>query len=96
VRFDDSVQFPTASKTCVTDQECSQILHVVDCCGSLAAIGLAAKDLPAVSMAEQECGAHALCDCIAQPTRAEDGNTTEDTSTIQVACDSGVCSTRLP
>jgi len=94
--FNDSVQFPPASKACATDQDCGQILHVIDCCGSLAAVGLHVDDLPAVSMAEQQCGTHALCDCIAQPTVAEDG-TSANNDAIQVGCDNaGLCSTYLP
>jgi hypothetical protein len=61
---------------CMDNNECSLGTHQLDCCGSLQAIGFALGDFDAFDAAEDKCRAqYPRCDCAAQPTIDDDGNT---------------------
>lgn len=81
-------------RTCSGSADCSLKFHMVDCCGSLAAVGINANDGAAFDAAESMC--QALCDCVAKPTVADDGKSGNDSSAFQVSCVAGKCKTSVP
>jgi hypothetical protein len=89
--------FPTFDKTCTTAADCVTKLHMVNCCGSMTAIGINATESAAFDAAEMTCQSqYPGCGCAAMPTTTEDGKTSMDDTLIQVDCLSGKCSTYLP
>jgi hypothetical protein len=89
--------FPAFDKTCTVAADCVIKFHMVDCCGTRISIGINTSESTAFDQAEQICEAmYPGCGCAAMPTKAEDGKTALDESTIVVDCLSGACSTRVP
>lgn len=89
-----SPTFPTFPKTCGTTADCVIGLHMVNCCGSLAAIGLAASAKPAFDVAEAACESqYPGCGCAAMGIKAEDGQTAGAPDQIGVECRTGACTT---
>jgi hypothetical protein len=86
--------FPVFDKVCETDNDCSIGYHGIDCCTSLAAIGIQADDQRAFNEAETLCQSqYILCDCIPDDTLAEDGFKQKQGDSIGVACLDGLCRT---
>ncbi len=83
--------FPKLFKYCQIDSDCATVTHQKDCCGTEVVYGIhkAAKDN--YDIAEIACKIPAACDCMAQPTAAEDGKAI-DSGTLAAKCDSGQCS----
>jgi hypothetical protein len=80
---------PAWARDCVTAEDCEISWSYLDCCGTGAATGVrkgAAR--PAVAPARIS------CECLAQPTRLDDGQTAEDPAQIELACDARTCTTR--
>jgi hypothetical protein len=67
---------------------------MIDCCGTLAAVGIHDSDAAAFDAAEAMC--QPVCDCVAKPTVADDGKTSADPSAFQVSCVAGMCKTSAP
>jgi len=88
--------FPAFARTCTSAAGCKIGLHRVDCCGSLVAIGIAAKDYDAFKAAEEHCSkTYPPCGCAPMPTKAEDGDT-GSLKQLQVKCVDNVCITYVP
>ena len=85
-----SPRFPSFDRTCGMDVDCAVVSHQVDCCGSRAALGVAAREVVRFSEAERACASmFPACDCAAQPTTADDGTT--GSGDARVACVAGQC-----
>ena len=79
-------------RTCAASMDCEIVFHAIDCCGSLAAVGINQTDAAAFGMAESMC--QPICDCASKPTIGDDGKTTADTFTVD--CVGGQCKTSVP
>ncbi len=91
-----AADFPLLDKRCTAPADCVIVQHMVSCCGTMVAIGLAKTDINAFSAAEADCSAgYPGCGCASQPTAAEDGRTAVD-GTIQVDCVDQRCTTYVP
>jgi len=89
--------FPEFDRSCAEPADCALVLHQVDCCGSLAALGISDDAAKLFSDAEAECMLqYPQCDCAAQPTVADDGSSTPDTNSIEVSCVDGQCRSFVP
>ncbi len=92
----DATEFPLLDKRCVAPSDCAIAQHMVSCCGTMIAIGLANTSIAAFDSAETACAAgYPGCGCASLPTAAEDGRTEVD-GTIEVTCDAGSCTTFVP
>ena len=81
-------------RTCATSVDCELRFHMIDCCGTLAAVGIYEGDAAAFDMVEAMC--QPVCDCVAKPTVADDGKTSDNAAAFQVSCVSGICKTSVP
>ena len=85
--------FPFLEKGCVAATDCFVAEHMHNCCGTQIAVGLNKSAQAAFTQAEAACSmAYPGCGCAQFPTTAEDGRSETD-GTIQVRCDSGLCTT---
>lgn len=67
---------------------------MLDCCGTLKAIGMNASQGAAFDAAEAECDMqYPPCGCAGGPTQTEDGKTVMDMSMILLLCENGACNT---
>lgn len=90
-------RFPMFDKSCRAASECHPAIHQVDCCGTRAAIGITLAEVRHFNDDEGICRAQfPACGCPQQPTSAEDGQRTDDESTIAVDCVRGQCRTFIP
>ncbi len=89
--------FPPQEKKCVAATDCYVANHMINCCGTMVAIGLNAADTQGeFPYLEGKCeAAYPACGCASLPTAAEDGRTSAD-GTIMVECTSGLCATYVP
>jgi hypothetical protein len=93
----DPPQFPEFDRTCADDSECTIVFHQVDCCGTLVAWGLSSAVGKMFAEVEMQCVMeYEPCECPVQPTTADDGKTTDDPSTVVVACVDGMCRSSVP
>ena len=85
------------NKACNVDADCAVFLHQIDCCGSQAAIGVAASAVATYVALEPQCVMGPICDCVPFATLADDGQGAPDFgSPIPVACQAGQCMTYIP
>jgi hypothetical protein len=83
----DSGHFPAFADACSSLSDCVMVLHQLDCCGSLAAIGINVAVRNDFDVAEQTWQASCpACGCAQQPTNAQDGNVASSIASIHVAC----------
>jgi len=91
-----AAKFPALDKHCTAPADCAIVQHMISCCGTMIAIGLAKSDAATFAAAETDCEAgYPGCGCASQPTAAEDGRTQVD-GTIQVDCVDQRCTTYVP
>jgi hypothetical protein len=95
---DSSGAMPISLKTCTSSADCAIRTRQSDCCGSEMVIGVRADVAEpfATCEAERRKGLP-LCDCLSQPTRAEDGREISG-FTVKVHCtdftgSGGICKT---
>ncbi len=95
---DDTGNMPTSIKACTNSSDCAMRSRRSDCCGSELVVGVRAElaDAFATCEAERQKGLP-VCDCLAQPTRAEDGREVSGFTT-KVRCtdftgSGGICKT---
>jgi hypothetical protein len=89
-------EFPSLDKACVQATDCFIADHTVSCCGTMIADGFNTASEAAFAAAETTCAAaYPGCDCVQDPTTAEDGRT-DEMGTIAVGCDMGLCRTYVP
>jgi len=81
-------------RACSVSADCDLKFHMIDCCGTLAAVGINDSDAAAFDVAEAPC--QPVCDCVAKPTSADDGKTSADPAAFQVSCVNGLCKTSAP
>ena len=89
----------TAHKACTVAGQCDALLHEVDCCGNVVAVGIRDPDLGPANAQEnawkdilhRNCRGCAPCD--AGPMRAENGNSG---TTYQLTCTAMACMTTIP
>jgi len=94
---DGGMPIPTEFKTCTSSGDCTQHLIYLDCCGSQEAIGVNASQGQALQAFEKACNPHVpACGCPAAPTLAEDGKSALQNASIQVACNTRLCTTFVP
>lgn len=93
----DEPYFPEFDRSCSEPADCAVVFHQLDCCGSLAGLGISTEVAKDFAEAEAECAAqYPMCDCVAMPTVADDGSSTPDDSAIEVTCLDGQCISYLP
>lgn len=81
------------TRACTVDAECSVVFLNRDCCGTALATGVSVVDVPRAEAQERECPAVvARCECVAQPTVADDGST-ERSGPVSVRCVEKTCRT---
>lgn len=89
--------FPEFDRSCAESADCALGFHQLDCCGSLAALGISAEAAKLFAEAEAECMLqYPQCDCATKPTVADDGNSSPDNNAIQVSCVDGQCRSFVP
>ena len=89
--------FPEFDRSCAVTIDCALVLHQIDCCGSLAALGISADAAKLFAEAEAVCAMqYPQCDCLAKPTVADDGNSSPDNNAIAVSCVDGECRSFVP
>lgn len=77
-------RFPDFDNSCTTDADCAIGMHQIDCCGSAAARGINHLELGRFMTVEDACSAdEPICDCIPEPTIADDGTSGAD---FRVSC----------
>lgn len=100
--YDDGGTVSVDVKICTNDADCVARTHVVDCCGTLEAVGIASGSAAAFSSCEEERARTVpVCDCVAQPAKAEDGKLVPESGVVSVHCidrtsSSGICKTFVP
>jgi hypothetical protein len=93
----DMPSFPEFDRSCAVAMDCALVLHQIDCCGSLAALGISADAARLFAEAEAVCAMqYPQCDCLAKPTVADDGNSSPDNNAIAVSCVDGECRSFVP
>lgn len=93
----DAPFFPEFDRACAEPADCALVFHQIDCCGSLAALGISGDAAKLFAEAEAECTMqYPQCDCPAQPTVADDGSGTPDNNTIEVTCLDAQCLSFVP
>ena len=93
----DDPYFPEFDRICGEMADCVLVFHQLDCCGSLAALGIDADAAELFAEAEAECVTqYPQCDCAPQPTVADDGSNTPDNGLIAVTCLNGLCLSFVP
>jgi hypothetical protein len=89
--------FPEFDRSCAAPADCALGFHQLDCCGSLAALGINADAAKLFAEAEAECMMqYPQCDCATKPTVADDGNSSPDNNVIAVDCVAGQCRSFVP
>jgi len=90
--------FPSFDRSCMGDDDCAKVAHLINCCGSIRMIGIHPADVAAFDDAEKMCrDAHpAVCDCVAW-TEDDEGTRSKvgDGSDIAVHCTGGACVTMV-
>jgi hypothetical protein len=90
-------RFPWLEKGCVAASDCFVANHMVDCCGTLTAVGLNVSAQAAFTTAETKCAnAYPGCGCAEGPTTTEDGKSQLGGGTIEVRCETDLCRTFVP
>jgi hypothetical protein len=90
----DDDRFPSFERGCVDVLECYIAMHMVDCCGTLRAMGISADEETRFLEAEAICvGMYPACGCASNLSTADDGTTSVDGSPPRVDCLAGVCTT---
>ena len=93
----------TYDKRCASDADCAVGFHLLDCCGSVIALGVA-RDEAARFARLDVCGSTATCKCAGRGILAEDGHRTADDEVylhgsvprdVVTACANGRCRTRV-
>lgn len=82
-------EFPDFGESCATNADCTVVLHQVDCCGTLEALGIRLDEAGAFAAAEAVCvSQYGACGCASQPTTDDTGATG---TTFFAACEAGTC-----
>jgi len=87
---------PLHNPACMANDECASVIHMTDCCGTIAVWGVSADVVDAFPAIEEMCAPKPVCDCAPKPTMADDGNVAEKPDFFSVGCIDGLCQTFLP
>lgn len=91
---DDNGRVPLSVKACSNDGECVVRARQADCCGSIVMVGIWSGAAAGFTKCEEERAAGLpLCDCVPQPTAAEDGREIAPGGAPAVRCEYGLCKT---
>lgn len=89
--------FPEFDRTCSAEADCVIVFHMINCCGTRDALGIAKTEEQAFTDAEGICSAqYPACGCAQGPTGTDEGSTATDEAMIQVQCAGGQCMTYVP
>lgn len=84
--------FPTFDRGCEINADCSVVLHQVDCCGTNVALGIRFDGVSSFDTRETACRAlFPVCDCVSQPTAADDGTVDDGIRPVRSECVGGNC-----
>jgi hypothetical protein len=87
------LQDPAPVKSCSTTADCDFSMKTIDCCGSMAFIGIAKFAKAAYDVEQQKCAnTISKCDCVGKPTTLEDGKVLT-TDAVPLQCLNGSCLT---
>jgi hypothetical protein len=88
----DDSGFPDFRSGCRDTADCTQAFHQVDCCGTIAAIGVLESTHDEFLDVEDACrGEYDACRCAARPTQTDDGVVVSEVSDFDVECRGGLC-----
>lgn len=80
------------SRACTVDGDCAVVMHMIDCCGTFFAFGIAASETGRFTTDEAACSAtYPACGCAAGPTMVEDGTALTGKSAAVARCAGGTC-----
>jgi hypothetical protein len=83
-------------RACGRSEDCFVANHMIDCCGTIRAIGMNKAEQTRFTTAERQCAAtFPLCGCSTDYTITDRGSVSA-MATIEVTCDHGTCSTFGP
>lgn len=80
---------------CDSASDCEVAWLLLDCCGSMRAVGVSKGTRELAEGAARSSSAGARCECLAAPTELDSGQTTSLPSDIALACEARACVTRL-
>ncbi len=95
--FPAPVSFPSFDRRCSTRDDCTMVLHMTDCCGTLQAIGIRNGEVPAFTAAEAQCQMqYPGCGCAGRGVLDDDNQPSRmGRDGIVVNCVSGSCRTSV-
>ncbi len=87
---------PLHNPACMANDECASVIHMTDCCGTIAVWGVSADIVDEFPAIEEMCAPKPICDCAPMPTMADDGSVADKPDSFSVGCIDGLCQTFLP
>lgn len=88
---------PLHNGPCEVEADCTVGFHQVDCCGTREAWGIAVVDVDAFDQAELVCiSQFPICDCLPEPTVADDGKSGDSPDDFAAACLNNACLSFVP
>jgi hypothetical protein len=89
--------FPSFDRVCWDDFWCAVLLHQIDCCGNVKALGMLHPEFERLGPSEQVCKSqYPLCDCAGGTITTDTGQTATDGSQVKVQCRANVCTSYVP
>lgn len=86
--------FPTFDRSCGDANGCVTVLHKIDCCGSMVALGISKAEEARFNTAEATCDAmYPRCGCPPRPIVTDSQETAVDRDSIQIECTKSACRT---
>lgn len=89
---DSMGRMPASMRVCNVDTDCEVRPRQVDCCGSIVLVGVRSNVAPAFAVceAERQKGLP-MCDCLAQPTKTDEGSTIPPDASVGARCTASAC-----
>jgi hypothetical protein len=88
----------TYDRRCSADDDCAVGVHLLDCCGTAEALGIAKGELARFTREGGVCGTAPTCRCMSRGLFAEDGHRASDVAglaDVAVACTAARCTTHV-
>jgi hypothetical protein len=82
-------------RSCRSTSDCQVASLLLDCCGSVRAMGLNKKARESAEAVAMQVHGRATCECLAQPTVLDSGESAANGEAIVVRCEAQRCVTRL-
>lgn len=83
------------ARACDSATDCEVAWLLLDCCGSVQAVGVSKGTRDVAEQAARSAHAGGLCECLAEPPRLDSGQTADAPGDVDVACVARLCVTRL-